>query len=241
VSEARASLMASYPAELSEYGAQTDYMELFRLVFELVIDGRQGMSSLLECLDERLAPGELQVAFDDDFERATVHFAGRSCHFHWPGFHHETFDADMATLEALMEGSYVFRVFFDGGVGDAWEFLVVPASLWARAEKRYGATRLSVCLKSYGSPLPLDEPFDETLRWRAPRDGARVARLGLPVLLVACAGAAIPLLNLYNSQARAKANSPISCEHIKKKVFGKLKPEQANALIEDMRRRAQCT
>lgn len=241
VRKARASLKADYPEELDGYGDEHDYLDLFRHVFEIVIDWRQGMSSLLECLEEWLPPGEIQVEADDDDEHATVHFAGRTCEFHWPGFHHETFGEDLTALEALLRDAYVLRVFYEGGVSDSREFLVVPANLWTRAEKHHGLARMSVILKSHESVLPLDEPFDGSLRYQAPAlASSPPRRLGLLVFLGVCAASSIPLMNIYNSYNRVKANQPISCERMKINVLGKLKPEQADMLIENMRERSQC-
>lgn len=240
VRRAEASLFARYPTELKGYRADEDYLTTFRTVFEILQEGRWGIFSLLETLVERLGSHVLQVQFEDDDESATVRFEGREARFYCTGLHHyETFEADMATLQNLMKDSYVFRVFYEGGIDDAWEFLVVPADMWARAEKRYGSARLSACLKSFDEPMWVDESYDATLRWRAPRGRFFAARLGTPVLLAACIGAAIPALNLYNSLTRTKADSPPTCESLNK-VYGKLKAEQAKALVEDMRRRGAC-
>ncbi len=239
VRKAQASLLARYQTELDGYGTDDDYLTTFRIVFEILQEGRWGIFSLLETLVERLGPHVLQVQFDDDDERATVRFEGREARFYCPGFHHETFEADMTTLQNLMKDSYVFRVFYEEGIGDAWEFLVVPTEMWARAEKRYGPARLSVCLKSFDGPMWFDEPYDATLRWRAPRGRFVTPRWGIPVLLAACIGAAIPALNLCNALTKAKANSTPTCESLNK-VYRKLKAEQANALVEDMRRRGVC-
>lgn len=239
VRRAKASLFARYPTELKGYRTDEDYLTTFRTVFEILQEGRWGIFSLLETLVERLSSHVLQVQFEDDDESATVRFEGREARFYCTGLHYETFEADMATLQNLMQDSYVFRVFYEGGIGDAWEFLVVPADMWARAEKRYGSARLSACLKSFDDPMWVDESYDATLRWRAPRGRFFATRLGMPVLLAACIGAAIPALNLYNSLTRTKANSPPTCESLNK-VYGKLKAEQAKALVEDMRRRGAC-
>ncbi|MBV6286679.1 hypothetical protein [Pseudomonas aegrilactucae] len=239
VRTAHAELLASYPSELSGYGVDDDYLSVFQAVFQLLVEGREGIFSLLESLVERLGPDILQVEFDDDYETAIVRFDGREVVFHCPGLHYETFSTDMQTLQDLMAGRYVFRVFYDGGVGDAWPLLMVPASLWLKAEQRYGDARLSSCLIAFGSEVALDQPFDPERRWRAPRRRFDLSRLRIPLALTFFIAVVAVLVNGYIDLSVAKAPSVPACERMGN-AFAQLPAAQAQAMAEDMRRRGLC-
>lgn len=235
----QAALLAKHPAELSGYGVDDDYLSVFQAVFQLPVEGREGIFSLLESLVERLGSEILEVEFDDDYETAVVRFEGREVVFHCPGLHHETFSTDMQTLQSLMEGRYVFRVFHEGGIGDTWQLLMVPASLWLRAEQQYGPARLSSCLIASDSTIALDEPFDPERRWRAPGRRFDLSRLRIPLALMFFIAVVAVLLNGYISLSRAKAPSVAACASMGK-AFGQLPVQQAQTMEEDLRIRGLC-
>lgn len=235
----QAALLAKHPAELSGYGIDDDYLSVFQAVFQLLVEGREGIFSLLESLVERLGPDILKVEFDDDYETAVVRFEGREVVFHCPGLHHETFSTDMQTLQNLMEGRYVFRVFHEGCIGDTWQLLLVPASLWLRAQQRYGGDRLSSCLIAFGSEVALDEPFGPERRWRAPRRRLDVSRLRIPLALTFFIAVVAVLVNGYIDLSETKAPSVPACERMGK-AFGQLPAQQAQAMAENMRSKGLC-
>ena len=235
---AQASLMAHHSAELSSY-AQEDYLSLFRSAFKIMHEGAEGIFSLLENLAEHLDPKVFEVEFDDDYEWASVRFEGSRCQFHCPGIHNESFDADLAKLQNLMKDRYVLRLFFEGGIDDELAFLIVPASLWAKAQKHYGSARISANLIPYASQVSLEKPYDATLRWQAPRPKAE--RLGVGLLLVAVIAVvmAAVLFSIYSPHPPTNAGTVPTCEKMKH-AFGKLSPPQAEAMIEDMRQKNRC-
>lgn len=239
VRAAQAALLANYPEELSGYGVNDDYLSVFQAVFEILLEGQEGIFSLLESLVERMGPEILQVEFDDDYETAVVRFDGREVVFHCPGLHYETFSADMQTLQDFMKDHYVFRVFYEGGIGDTWQLLMVPAGTWLKAEQQYGAARLSSCLIAFGSEVEPGEPFDPERRWRAPRRRFDFSRLRIPLALTFFIAVAAVLLNGYIDLSVAKAPAVPACERMGK-VFGQLPAQQAHAMHEDMRSKGLC-
>lgn len=239
VRKVQAALIASHPETLDGHGPDDDYLSLFGYVFGVPLDWKEGIFVLLERLAEYLGSDVLQIEFDDDYELAIVRFGGRECQFDCADSNSETFDADVDRLQSLMKEVYVFKLFYEGGIDDMLLFLVIPTSMWAQAQKRYGNARISACFISYNSPISIGTPYDATLRWKAPRGRIPASRVGIPVLLAACIGAAIPLINIYNAHDRAKANAIPTCESLKK-VVGRLKKPQADALIADFRRTNSC-
>ncbi len=239
VQRAKTTLFIAYPAEMGGYDRQSDYLVLFRLAFEIILDHQEGIFSLLEQLTERLPPEQFQIDFDEGYETATVNFAGRSSRFHDASLDDESFDAELAQLQQLTADQYVFRLFFDGGISDALSFLVVPADTWAHAEAQYGSARLSACFKDYGDTVALDIPYDATLRWRVPQRKSERTIRKFPLLLITGIGIIVFLYYAYSFYTRDKAIASMSCES-QRKTYGKLPPEQANVLLEEMRKRAIC-
>ncbi|WP_411751455.1 hypothetical protein [Serratia sp. (in: enterobacteria)] len=165
VRQVQASLIARHPDILSGYGPEDDYLDVFSSVFDIALDWKEGMDVFLEYLAEYLGPDVLTVEIDD--EVAAVHFAGNVHQFACSSMGSDVFDDELERLQTLMSSQYVFRLFFLGGIADTLQFLVIPTSLWERAEQVYGTQRTSTCLIPYGGLVSLED-YDATLRWREP-------------------------------------------------------------------------
>lgn len=234
VRKVQATLIARHPSILSGYGPEDDYLDVFSRVFDIALDWKEGMGVFLEYLAEYLGPDVLAVEFDDDYEVATVRFAGRDHLFNCSELGSEMFDADLERLQTLMRSRYVFRLFFQGAIDDTLRFLVIPASLWERAEKDYGMQRTSACLIPYGSLVSLNG-YDATRRWNGPYSKLKLFQFAIPVLIVLGAG----VVSFYNPPSANRASELPTCESMQK-VFGKLSKSQSEALIDDMRRKNTC-
>lgn len=234
VRKVQASLIARHSNILSGYGPEDDYLDVFSNVFAIALDWKEGMGALLEYLAEYLGPDVLAVEIDDDYEVATVHFAGRVHRFNCSELGSEMFDVDLERLQTLMRSRYVFRLFFQGGIDDTLRFLVISANLWERAEKGYGMQRTSACLVPYGSLVSL-EGYDATRRWKVPYSKVRLAQFAIPALMIIGAG----IVTFYNAPSANEPSAIPTCEAMKK-VFGNLQKPQVEALLADMRQKNTC-
>lgn len=234
VRKVQATLIALHPDILSDYGPEDDYLDVFSHVFAIALDWKEGMGVFLEYLEEYLGSDIFAVEFDDDYEVATVYFAGREHLFNCSELGGEEFDADLERLQTLMRSRYVFRLYFQGGIDDTLRFLVIPANLWGRAEKAYGKQRTSACLISYGSLVSL-EGYDVTRRWKVPYSKVKLLQFAIPALVVLGTG----IVSFYNPPSAPEPSAVPTCESMKR-VFSKLQKPQAEVLLDDMKRQNAC-
>ncbi|PHI30602.1 hypothetical protein [Budvicia aquatica] len=149
-------------SELSERRSdlvyEKDYFRVFCEVFCLNMDWKESILDFLECLSEHLGTDILQVTIDDDNESAEVHYRSNYSIFTSPELDDfddtaETFVADIAKLQAMLEQDYIILMVnaHKYGVSDTLQFLIIPAELWQQAESHYGTQHVSANFLTYGS------------------------------------------------------------------------------------------
>ncbi|ROP62754.1 hypothetical protein EDF81_1262 [Enterobacter sp. BIGb0383] len=121
-----------------------DEMDAYRMAFlsayNIMIDWREGVFTLLESLDEQLDDSLFSVEFDYDseIETATVTLMGTSHVFQHAALGEDGFEQTMAQLEPLLlQIGYSLRIHVES-LSDTLTLLLLPDTFWQRADNLFG-------------------------------------------------------------------------------------------------------
>ncbi|MCW2485459.1 hypothetical protein J5069_06055 [Candidatus Symbiopectobacterium sp. NZEC127] len=142
----REALLQQY-SEFDDYPATSsvdNYVDALITIYGYFLDYKEGTFSIVEWLEDKLGD-TFTAEFDYDDDTVKVHFGDRVIVLSHHSMGMDGFAQDLAKLEQLMKGRYLFlyRRPGEGGVNDTVELLLVPTKHWQRAAQRYGQAQVS--------------------------------------------------------------------------------------------------
>lgn len=117
------------------------YRQAFLSAYGIIIDWKEGLFTLFESLDEQLddALFSAMIDYDSEPETATVTLAGQSHVFQYAALGDEDFGEALARLEPLLlQVGFSLRVYTESFYSDTLTLLLLPDTLWQRADNLFG-------------------------------------------------------------------------------------------------------